>query len=122
MYDEISEILLFLCVLVLGGVLWRVVSLVSALSHQAFRFQEYEHRDLSQFIERLLEKRDAPDADKLEIARRHAQERHLKNAMDAGVEEKAVEKGSPRVRRSEGKPPIFSSVSPEEALPRAVHQ
>lgn len=121
MYDRIPEILLFLCVLVLGGVLWRVVSLISALSHQAFRFQEYEHRDLSQFIERLLEKRDAPDAHKLDVTRMHAQERNAKVTTDASVEGKAVD-GPPK-RRAE-RMPLFSSAPPpsDNDLTRAVHR
>lgn len=86
MYDSIF---LFGCVLVMGLVAWRSLSIVLRISDHSLRRKEYERKDHLQMIERLLEKRDAGSS-KIDVIQLHAQERNNKNRMDAEVEKNAV--------------------------------
>lgn len=106
--------LLFLGILVLGIILWRMISTVQGVTDHSFRRKEYERRDYLNLVERLIEKRDSEGDAKVDIAQLHAQERNNKNTLDTEVEKKVI--GEPVAKQ-----PMFSTSDPEGDLLKSVH-
>lgn len=69
------------------ALLWRQTLTLGRLAGINTRERDRERHDAQQLVERLLEKRDAPDA--LEMARLHRIERLETNRLDARVEDSA---------------------------------
>lgn len=114
MFSIDPAFLLFLGIVVLGIVLWRMISTVQGVTDHSFRRREYERRDYLNLVERLIEKRDCEGEAKIGIAQLHAQERNNKNRMDTEVEVKVA-------GEIVAEKPIFSTSDPEGDLLKSVH-
>ena len=107
----IEVILLFIFIIIAGGLLllaWRLLSCLQSISLSMFRFQDRDRRDMIHLFERMEEKRAFPGNTVLSL---HSQERIQETASSARMEEEAL-----RNDGEQEKDPPLVRVTPDEEL------
>lgn len=89
MNEPMLLVIIVVVILSMTAILWRLIGCLQETAGLRFRSQDRERRDLYQTLERVLEWKEVPSHQRLDVSDRHRAERVNQVNADAIVEKSA---------------------------------